>query len=163
MTLPAWVLAAMLSLAPGRDHVRLAEAIATRAEVDAPLFADDDDRRKTAALLVAIAFRESSFVPDAIGDHGRSHCAGQIYLAPGARTIEGWTGEDLRDDADKCLFVTMRMLRASLTACRSLPVHDRMAVYARGSCASDRGKQLSRDRMALAKRLLRDVDAGGDS
>ena len=73
-TLFAWVVAASALLAPARQHdVRdpLAEAIASRSEVEAPLFKGDDDRRRTAALLVAIAFRESSLHADAVGDHSR--------------------------------------------------------------------------------------------
>ena len=64
-----WVVAASSLLAPARQHDELARAIANRVEAEAPLFKDDEDRRRTAALLVAIAFRESSLRAAAVGDH----------------------------------------------------------------------------------------------
>jgi hypothetical protein len=97
-----WVLAASSFLAPACQQDQLADAIASRAEVEAPLFKGDEDRRKTSALLVAIAFRESSLRADAVGDHvaGKptSFCAFQIHLPFGANTAEGWGGMDLVED-----------------------------------------------------------------
>lgn len=159
-TLLTWVLAASASLAPGRTHDRLAEAIVTRVEAEPPLFKDDDDRRKTSALLVAIAFRESSLRSDAVGDfvgsHPTSFCAFQLHVFA-QRTKEGWNGEDLMDDPDKCVFVAMRVLRDSAKACPSYPV----AIYAAGphGCTSTRARRISTDRLALAQRLVKDVPA----
>jgi hypothetical protein len=154
-----WVLAASSFLAPARQHDRLAEAIASRAEVEAPLFKGDDDRRKTSALLVAIAFRESSLRADAVGDHiaGKptSFCAFQIHLPFGANTAEGWGGMDLVEDPDKCVTVAMRMLRESIRMCPAFP----LAFYASGptGCDNGRAQRISRDRFAIAQRLVRDV------
>lgn len=154
----AWVLAASSTLAPGRAHDRLAEAIVTRVEAEAPLFKDDEDRRKTSALLVAIAFRESSLRADAVGDfqgsHPTSFCAFQLHVFA-SRTREGWNGQDLIDDPDKCVFVAMRFLRASMAACPTYPI----AMYAAGpnGCRLPRAQRISADRVALAKRLVRDV------
>ena len=110
----AWVLAASSTLAPGRAHDRLAEAIVTRVEAEAPLFKDDEDRRKTSALLVAIAFRESSLRADAVGDfqgsHPTSFCAFQLHVFA-SRTREGWNGQDLIDDPDKCVFEAVALDR----------------------------------------------------
>lgn len=153
----AFTLAAMTSLAPSRDHEPLSKVVADRVDAEAPLFADDPDKRRTSALYVAVLFRESSFDNTAIGDGGNSHCAGQVYLPNGAKTREGWSGADLREDATKCLAVVSRMLRASITACRTYPSETRLSVYARGRCDSAEGQRLSRDRMALAARLVRDV------
>src|SRR4051794_10136147 len=103
----AWVVAASSLLAPTRQHDQLAEAITTRVEAEAPLFKGDEDRHKTSALLVAIAFRESSLHADAVGDHvaGKptSFCAFQIHLPFGAKTAEGWSGTDLTEDPQKCV------------------------------------------------------------
>ena len=63
-----WVVAASTLLAPARHHDPLAEAIASRVEAEPPLFKGDEDRKRTSALLVAIAFRESSLRADALGD-----------------------------------------------------------------------------------------------
>jgi hypothetical protein len=158
-TLFAWVVAASSLLAPTRQHDQLADAIASRAEAEAPLFKGDDDRRRTSALLVAIAFRESSLRAAAVGDHVRgkptSFCAFQLNLPWGAKTAEGWTGADLLEDPVKCVTAAIHMLRISMRVCPAYP----FAWYAAGptGCASPRAQRISRDRMAIAQRLLRDV------
>lgn len=161
-TLFAWVVAASTLLVPARPHDvhdPLAEAIASRAEAEAPLFKGDDDRRRTTALLVAIAFRESSLHADAVGDRvaGKptSFCAFQLHLPWGAKTAEGWTGADLVEDPEKCVTAAMRLLRESMRACPSAP----LAWYAAGpsGCESVRAQRISRDRLSLAQRLVRDV------
>ena len=155
----AWVVAASTLLAPARQHEPLAEAIAQNAEAEAPLFKGDDDRHRTTALLVAIAFRESSLIPTAVGDHvaGKptSFCAFQLHLPWGAKTAEGWTGADLIEDPHKCVAAAMHLLRASMRACPSSP----LAWYAEGpaGCESARAQRISRDRLAIAQRLVRDV------
>ena len=146
-------------LAPQRPHDRLATAIANRVSAEAPLFKSDDDRRKTSALLVAMAFRESSLRADAVGDHvaGKptSFCAFQLHLPFGAKTAEGWTGAELAEDPDKCVTAALRMLRDSMRACAAHP----LAVYASGptGCTSERAQRISRDRVAIAQRLVKDV------
>ena len=161
----AWVMAASSLLAPGRPHDPLAEAIASGAEAEAPLFKGDDDRRKTAALLVAIAFRESSLRAEAVGDHvaGKptSFCAFQIHLPFGAKSADGWTGADLLKDPHRCVSAAMRMLRESMHMCPAFP----LAFYAAGpaGCEDARAQRISRDRLAIAQRLLRDVRAAEDS
>ena len=158
-TLFAWVVAASSLLAPSRQHDALAEAIATRAEAEAPLFKGDEDRRKTSALLVAIAFRESSLRADAVGDHvaGKptSFCAFQLHLPFDHKTAEGWTAAELVEDPTKCVTAAMRMLRESMRMC---PAHP-LAFYAAGpiGCENARAQRISRDRMAIAQQLLRRV------
>lgn len=154
-----WIMAASSLLAPQRTHDRLAQAIASSVEAAPPLFKGDDDRRRTSALLVAIAFRESSLRADAVGDHraGKptSFCAFQINLPWGHKTAEGWTGEDLVEDPQKCVTAAMTMLRISMRVCPSSP----LAWYAAGpiGCQDERAQRISRDRMAIAARLIRDV------
>lgn len=152
MNVLSFVLAAMASLVPDGDHTELAAAVARAVEADPPLFANDEQRHMTAAYYVALLYRESNFDNGAIGDNGRSYCAGQILLGK-RKTPEGWSGEDLIADPDKCLTVVSRMLRESFHACRRLPVSERQAVYVRGSCSSERGRQMSRNRYHLAKRV----------
>ena len=144
----------MLSLLPARGErdVRarwtLAEAIAA---------ATDDPAEQH--LLIAVALRESNFQPDARGDlHGgkaTSFCAFQLHLPGGARTAEGWTGEELSRDVVKCTSVALRHVRHSLRTCGGYPREDRLAVYAAGRCDSEAGRRLSRDRMALAGRVAK--------
>ena len=154
-----WVLAASALLAPQRPHDELAEAITNRVEAEAPLFKGDDDRRRTSAFLLAIAFRESSLranaTGDSVGGKPTSFCAFQIHLPAGAKTADGYTGAELAEDADKCVTTALHMLRASMQQC---PAHP-LAYYASGptGCENERAQRISRDRMAIAQRLLRDV------
>jgi hypothetical protein len=154
-----WILAASSLLAPGRSHEHLSGAIADRVQAEDPLFKGDDDRRRTSALLVAIAFRESSLRADAVGDHvaGKptSFCAFQLHLPWGRTTAEGWSGAELLEDPQKCVSAAMRMLRISMKVCPSFP----LAWYASGpaGCQSARAQRISRDRMSIAQRLVRDV------
>ena len=67
-----YALMAMNVMAPNRDHEPLARAIAVVVETEEPLFRNDESRIKTLSLLLSVAFRESSFRNDAIGDHGQS-------------------------------------------------------------------------------------------
>lgn len=145
MTLLEFTLAAMLSLAPGRDHSRLGNAIAREvSRVDA-LFADDADRRRTASLVIAVAFRESSFIHDAVGDKGQSFCAMQIHRSSGGTP-------ELLEDTDACIRTAMTLLRTSIRVCRPHPI----AWYASGpsGCTNERAQRISRDRMALARSLF---------
>lgn len=137
--LRTFVLSAMMLLAPGRAAETLqpvADAIADEALAAPPLFAGDDARDRTAALLVAVAFRESSFDPFAVsktGDHGLM----QANRRP-----------DLVGDAAGSVALGLVMLRESFRMCR-----DPIAFYAEGprGCESDRARRISRDRIALAK------------
>lgn len=137
-----FVFSAMLSLAPGRDHALTATAITEVVLAERPLFAHDEERRRTAALVVAIAFRESSFHND-VKSGTDDHCLMQVNRRP---DLAG-------DDPRPCLRVALRMLRESMRMCPQYPI----AFYASGprACGNARAQRISRDRMALAARLLR--------
>jgi hypothetical protein len=147
-----WIVLWMMTfVSPSADpiarHGRLATAIVTVAWEEAPLFKGDTDRVRTVALLVAIAFRESSLQHDAVGDGGRSKCAFQIH-----------GGDDaLLDDTEACVRKGVSMLRESIRVDRSEPV----AFYARGPrFESDEARSLSRDRVRLSQRLLKEIPLG---
>lgn len=144
MTLSSWVISAMLLLAPDRDHGELAEAITHVVETEAPLFRGDESRIRTAALVVAVAFRESTFNNAAIGKTD-DYCAMQVHRRP-----------DLLEDAEQCIRVGLGMLRESMRACPSYP----LALYASGpeGCTNARAQRISRDRMNLAKWLVGHVE-----
>lgn len=139
MSVLFFVLASMASLAPGRDHIENAVAITSVVLSEPPLFKGDDDRRRTAAIVVAIAFRESSFRND-VKSKTDDSCMMQINRRP-----------DLAADAEKCVRVAMTMLRESMRMCPEHPI----AFYASGpgACSNERAKRISNDRMAIAKRL----------
>lgn len=141
-----FVLASMLSLAPGRDHAATATAIARVVLEQRPLFAYDETRIKTAAYLVSVAFRESSLRPGAIGDQGRARCLFQLWAAP----------VEVLSDAELCTRIALERLRESAHACGA---ENMLGVYAAGpaGCSSAKAKRISRDRRALAERLARSV------
>ena len=115
--------------------------------------------RSSGVAAQYLPFRESSLQASAVGDHvaGKptSFCAFQIHLPFGAKTGEGWTGSDLAEDPEKCVTIAMRMIRQSMQSC---PAHP-LAFYASGpsGCENARAQRISRDRLAIAQRLLRDV------
>lgn len=134
------ILAWMTLLAPGRDHSANAQAISSAVEDERPLFADDDLRTKTAALVVSMAFRESSFRND-VKSKTNDHCLMQVHGRP-----------ELADDAEKCVRVAIGMIRESMRMCPEAP----LAFYASGpgSCSNLRAQRISRDRMSIARKLL---------
>lgn len=141
-----FLLAAMERLAPdvGRDD---RHAIAAA-------IAESDASDLEAEWLVAIAFRESTFRADAVGDHDTSFCWAQVHFPGGRRTREGWSGNELAGDAGRCATVALRILRTSFSACGALPQRERLAAFAAGSCSSLRGRRLSRDRDAMRVRAF---------
>lgn len=142
-----------------------------------PLFQGSLGREKSASVLLATMRFESQFRRDvdlnigdkARGDGGDSYCMLQIDIGKGrtqawnqtkhrfvykgdAATdviIPGFTGDELIADRKKCLLTAYRMMRVSFQACYKLPVEDRLALYASGTC--DLGHKASEIRMKLAK------------
>lgn len=138
MTLLSFVMSAMLLLSPGRDHTELGKAIADVIEEKGCLYTGKDCERRSAAMLVAIAFRESSFRIDAENKKEGSVCAFQI-----------WKGDRrLLSDPAACTLAGYLKLKESLRACGS------MAGYASGSCTNAAGIRIDRDRKNIAMRLL---------
>jgi hypothetical protein len=148
----AWVaglLAALEPSAPWSDtYDRTAEAIARAAEAE-PLYpAEDQGEARTASLLVAIAWYESRFKPNAVSKDKRAYCLYQLdrsyFPEPGKALV----------DADLCTRTAITVLRTSLQRCRARAPNDRLAFYMSGQC--DRGGPESRYRMYLASRLLKE-------
>lgn len=138
------ILAMMLHLSPSENpearHGQLAKAITLVATSEGPLFKDDTDLKKTTALLVAIAFRESSLTLNVVGDSGRSVCAMQIHNGP----------KSLLSDPVGCVREGYRILKESIRVDPTNPV----AYYARGPrYTSEEARRISRDRMRLAHSL----------
>ena len=95
---------------------------------------------RTAALVVAMAFRESSLRND-VSSATNDYCLMQINKRP-----------DLANDPAMCVRVAMTMIRESMRMCPEYPI----AFYASGpiGCTNVRAQRISRDRLALAQRLL---------
>ena len=151
--LKTWILSLMLTLqpkAPWADtYESTAESIATVVESEAPLFAGDKGREMTAALLVSVAWFESTFKPTAIGDSGRSFGLFQIQKG---NLSSGVTSEILMKDPQIGVREALRLLRKSMQTCTQKKVDERLALYVSGSC--ERGEPASRARMGYAKHLV---------
>jgi len=133
----------------------IARDVATVAldEREESLFDGEDGRAETAVLMLSVASYESSFskrVDDGIrrGDHGYSYCLMQIRVGLGA-TREGWSGRQLIEDRKLCFRAALHILQASFTACRNLPIDDRLSAYASGHCFPD--AEISRSRLGRAR------------
>ena len=152
-SLVSYLFAAMLAWVPAQAHAPLEtrdqamqryESIARDAasvaldDNEQPLFEGQDGRAQTAVFMLAIASYESSFNKQVDegsrrGDHGNSYCLMQIRVGLGA-TREGWSGRQLTEDRKRCFRSALHLLQASFSACRNLPLDDRMSAYASGHC-----------------------------
>lgn len=133
----------MVSVVPSEEplyrHGRLATEIAVVSTRE-PLYKGEDAEVRTAALLVAVAFRESTLKLAEVGDGGHSKCAFQIYDGP----------PELLTDAELCVRTGHRMLKESIRVDREHPV----AFYARGPrFKGEEARRLSADRVKLAETL----------
>lgn len=135
----------------------------------APLYQGPRGRASTAALIVAVAFKESGFAPDAdLGpcyrgapggklwrrcDGGRSACMMQVLIDKGT-TSEGWSQNDLFADRKKCFSAGLRLLRRSYVACTKAgnAREHLLNAYASGVCGLGHSSSLAR--VGLARTLL---------
>jgi hypothetical protein len=146
-----------------------------------PIFQGSRGRERTAMVLLAVATFESSFRKDvdlgvgkmSKGDGGKSWCLNQVNLGrlnPEGSTPnrilvtigggfkitdhqdEGWSGQDLVDDRQKCFHAALSILRSSFSACARNPIEERLTQYASGHC--DQGEEASRLRMGLSLRWM---------
>lgn len=143
----AWILALMVAMqptAPWRStYDDTAKAIAQVVAEQEPLFAGELGREKTAAVLVSLAWFESTFKPGAVGDKGASH---------GLYQVQGHG--DLTDPIDATR-AALGMVRASFRVCRAQPVNEWLGWYAGGGPDCTRGLRESRHRMARAIWLVK--------
>lgn len=146
-----WILAACAFLSPGKDHTLVAESMARVIATDRPLFANDEDRTKTAALVTTVAFYEGSLKPSVVGDHAQSFCPMQIHTSSGGTAA-------LNDDLDACFRKGIQMLRESMAACPEYGI----AHYARGpkGCTDPHAQRISNHRLYEAKQLRAKVKVG---
>jgi hypothetical protein len=149
MTFLDAMLSVMLLLAPRGEHWRLAAANEAAIFSRAPLFQHDDDRTDTAAFVLAIQDRESGLHADAAGDcpgmkPGDPECDVEYATSFGAMQLHIARARHMgtREQVE----TGMELVRASFHECRALPANERLAYYARGSCASEEGRRISRDR-----------------
>ena len=147
--LAAWVLAAMHALADGTPvdvDESWAPVIATVAE-EAPVYPGAQGPKRTAALLVAVAWAESKFDQEAKGDGGKACTAWQVHAGNRCSTLVSDVTEAAREARER--------MRYSLRTCRLRPHHQKLAAYCSGSC--ERGGIEAAVRHHLAEGLLKSL------
>ncbi len=166
-----------------RYHAIARDVIAvTYDPSEAPLFPGPYGRAKTAATILSMSDFESGYRKDvdtgegedARGDGGKSWCLMQIqlgvavhgrtairiktdgpYFAWTTNRSEGWGGEDLVRDRQSCFRAALHIIRQSFAVCSSLPLNEKLSMYASGNCTD--GRTASRIRMDQAIRWLAQV------
>jgi hypothetical protein len=142
----AWVFL-LLSVLGATERVEppvgLAEAI-TAAATARPL---QGSKERMAAVLVAIAWAESRYRIDAVGDGGQSVGVWQMSRA--------WHPPA---DLDGQALLAASLVERSFAVCRDNPLWERLGWFAAGGNGC-RGVKASRWRMATATRLLREHPA----
>jgi len=118
-------------------------------------------RSQTAAVWMGIMLQESGFMkhvdynigPHGRGDGGLSWCMMQLRIGKGhtikwnwkhdrkprwgdpeEEIFEGYTGDQLIEDRQKCIKEGHKLVRVSFKACEELPLQDRLTAYAVGRC-----------------------------
>lgn len=143
----AWVLALMALMqprAPWRDsYAATAAAIATIVEAERPMFEGPRGRERTAALLVSLAWFESTFQPDALGDKGKAHGLYQVH------------GHGELADPVEATRVALSLVRMSFVLCRARPIEERLAWYAQGGadCSAPSADALTKSRHRVLKAM----------
>jgi hypothetical protein len=147
MDLMNYILTAMVSWVPVADHgyyekqeetmVRYTDIATTIVDVamdpeNEPLFSGEDGRVKTALLMASVASSEGFFRKDVDtckigGDNGRAWGLWQTH-APKKKVCA---------DRKVAATVALEMMKQSFTACKSLPLVDRMSVYTDGQCRTN--------------------------
>jgi soluble lytic murein transglycosylase-like protein len=144
--LTSWILSLMMVLQPQAPWIdtygATAAAIDQAVSEEASIFPDPDGRAKTAALLVALAWAESTFKPTARG-HG------------GVRGLYQIGGRGDLSDPLKASRVAIELIRESFRLCAARPVNERLAVYAAGgtSCKDPGAEALKKSRYRVWKGL----------
>lgn len=150
--LKAWILSVMIFLvpnAPWKDTFEsTAEAFAENA-IASPLFKDDDGR-KTASVMISLAWFEGSLKPNAEGDHDclkrdprtkkctqidltRPHSFCTFQINDSNFGTLGVTKDQLLTDIKVCTATALRMMKKSFTICSGRSVEDLLNWYAVGT------------------------------
>jgi hypothetical protein len=153
----AWILGLMLLMQPRAPwlatYAITSASIAEVVEAERPLFDGAHGRERTAALLVSLAWFESTFQPDALGDKGKAHGLYQVHG-------HGELGEPL-----EATRVALAMIRQSFAICRARPLEERLAWYAQGGadCSAMSAEALKKSRHRIAKAMWLARRGGGAS
>jgi hypothetical protein len=149
-----WVLAIMMKLVPAAPWMfsfgETSTAISQAANDD-PLFAGEDGRHKTAAVLIALAYHESRFQPNVVGDSG--HSFGLFQIQPPTAKVDASLLLLPRNAA----YIAIDLIRTSFSVCRSQPQQEKLSWFAAGGngCKIE-GRKASKIRMSLADKIFKE-------
>jgi hypothetical protein len=156
-----WVLALMVSLqpeAPWRSTYGGTAIAIDAAAHEAPLYPGEDGPERTAALLVAVSWRESRFDPMAVATDCCGTSLGLLQVHDTNARRLGLMGVNELFDPLTNARAALVLLAESLRICAALPEPDRLSEYAvgRAVCDAPAGVRDSRAKVRLAVRLLRE-------
>lgn len=137
------IMVALQPSAPWRDsYEKTAIGIYEGAQAE-PIFSGEYGIQRTIALDIAIAWFESRFNPQAVGDKGKSWGLYQVQ------------GHGQSDDVKTQTIIANKMVLQSFRVCKSKPLDERLGWYAAGGNDCERGLRESRHRMGKAQWIFR--------
>ncbi len=144
------------------NYGEVAAAIAKASSEDSLFPGKEDGSKLTAAILVSLAWHESRFRKDAVGDQGRSF--GLYQIQPPTARVKSTLLTRPRDAS----FIAIDLIRSSIRHCIQEKRHwsEALAWYAASSPYGSRLPvvvQKSKSRMALAAKLYEEFFAGEDT
>lgn len=140
----AWIMAVSLLISGNKASVTREFATAVAQEVtENPL---SKDIRFDALVYIEMAWQESAYKEEAIGDYGDARCSLQVHVL--GASPDGWTPKEVSADAHKCVHTAAYIMQYSFKICRKHP----LAPYASGSCTNRAGIRISDYRMWHAHR-----------
>ncbi len=151
----AVVIAMLYNLEPYGSHVPAYGEIAaamTKASNEDPLFPEHEaGSEATASILVALAYQESRFHPNVIGDGGKSF--GLYQIQPPTAKVDG----SLLLVPMNASFIAIDLIRSSFRHCEARPWPERLSWYiASNGCPTHPViVKKSMERLILAQELFR--------
>lgn len=137
-----WIVTLMMLLEPmGNGYKSIAEGMNDGA-FEVPLFAGENAHAKTLAVLVSLAWFESRFRTDALGDSGKSRGLYQVQAKEVPTDPKGQTVQ------------AAKMIKESFRVCKDKTLVEKLGWYAAGGPDCERGLRESRNRMKKAFWLL---------
>ncbi len=118
------------------------------------------NRLDTAGFVLGHAIGESALSPDAdLGPCYREHpwqtrCDGGQSVGILQLQIEKSQQPEFFGNRKRLIWHALKALRSSFSACRDLPVEERLAMYGAGNCESERGRVASRKRWPLIQSVM---------
>lgn len=147
------VLAMLRYLAQGTDaYHEIADSVASAANAD-PLFEREDGAERSATQLVAIAWKESGFASNAVGDQGRSF--GLYAIMASVWKVDANTLLSPRSSSP----IALALVKRSHRQCAHRPWGERLTWYAASATCGEKSPNIaigqSLERMHLADQLFK--------